>query len=302
MPWSLRRLIQGSALFLFASCGRVPLDWPSGEAATTTTPSSGAGGSGTAGATGAAGESAGKCPGTKCGSGQICCVLDGTCISSSRAAADCPKPTALPANAIPGTISCGSNADCAATEFCGSNTSCLGPGQCMDRSNCGTSTGSPVCGCDGVTYPDVQTACRAGVTTLGRPGACGVVNQAGSFGMGSRQSVTYCGQDAQCPSGQTCCAMYGTCLDPSVPYLCSPPPAGTRAPCLQDLDCWFNEFCQGAGCSGPGGCVAGGNGLCSGVLEPVCGCDGNTYTNEDCTVAAGVRTSHTGACTPPLPQ
>jgi hypothetical protein len=170
----------------------------------------------------------------------------------------------------------------------------------MDRANCGTSSGTPVCGCDGVTYKDVQTACRAGVATIGRFGACGVVNQPGSTGAEAvHHTVTFCGQDKQCPSGQTCCAIYGTCLDPSVPYLCSFPPAGTRVPCLQDLDCRDGEFCQGDGCSAPGGCVFGGSSMCTGLLEPVCGCDGHTYTNEGCTAAAGVRTSHTGACETP---
>ena len=269
-----------------------------------TNPSAGTGGSGATGAasaTGTAGSTGGKCPGTKCGSGQICCMLDGTCIAPSRAAVDCPKPTTLPAEAIPGLPPCASNADCTANQFCGSNTACLGPGQCMDRANCGTSTGPPFCGCDGVTYKDVQTACRAGMATIGRLGACGVVNPPGSDAAGGlRKPVTFCGQDAQCPSGQTCCAIYGTCVDPSLPYLCSPPPPGTRVPCLQDLDCRDREFCQGDGCSGPGGCVAGGNnGTCSGVLDPVCGCDGKTYTNESCTVPAGVRTSHNGGCETP---
>jgi hypothetical protein len=286
---------------LSGACGRVPLDLAGDEPATMPNPSAGTGGSSVAGASGTAGTggtSGGKCPGTKCGIGQVCCILDGTCISPSRAATDCPQPTTLPAYSLPGSVSCGSNADCKASEFCGSTTACLGPGQCMDRANCGTSTGPPFCGCDGVMYKDVQTACRAGVTTLAHLGACGVLNPPGGDD-GSRKPETFCGNDAQCPSGQTCCARYGTCLDPSVSYLCSPPPPGTRAPCLEDLDCRAAEFCQGDGCSGPGGCVGGGNGLCSGVLEPVCGCDGHTYTNEDCTVAAGVRTLHTGPCETP---
>jgi hypothetical protein len=136
------------------------------EPATTTNMSAGIGGSGLTGAGGAvgtAGVNGSNCPGTKCGSGQVCCVLNGACILPSRAAADCPKPTTLPAQSILGLAPCGSNADCAANEFCGSNTACLGPGQCIDRANCGTSTGPPICGCDGVTYKDVQTACRAGV-------------------------------------------------------------------------------------------------------------------------------------------
>jgi hypothetical protein len=282
--------------FALAACGRVPLDLAGGTSSDATLPVT----TGSAGTNGAAGASGATCKAGRCGGGQVCCILNGTCISPSRAAIDCPRPTSLPSPGIPDAALCGSNADCASTQFCGSNDTCLGPGQCMDRSNCGTSTGPPVCGCDGVTYKDVQTACLAGTTTLGRTGACGVVNQPGSaFSNGARQSVTYCGTDNQCPAGQKCCAIYGTCLDTSVPDLCTFPPAGASRSCVEDVHCHDGEFCQGAGCSGPGGCVFVDGSMCTGVLDPVCGCDGKTYTNEGCTFAAGVRTAHTGSCETP---
>ena len=288
-----RELIGWIWLLALAACGRVPLDIAGGTTSDATSPMS----TGSAGTNGGAGASGAMCKGGRCSGGQVCCLLDGKGISPSRAAIDCPRPTSLPSPGIPGAALCGSNADCASTEFCGSNDACLGPGQCMDRSSCGTSSGAPVCGCDGMTYPDVQTACRAGTATLGRTGACGVVNQPGSdFSNGARQSVTFCGTDNQCPAGQKCCAIYGTCLDPSMPDLCTFAPPGTRASCLTDVNCRDREFCQGAGCSGPGGCVVAGDGMCSGVLDPVCGCDGKTYTNEGCTVAAGVRKFHSGSC------
>jgi hypothetical protein len=244
------------------------------------------------------------CGGHRCTSRQICCVLDGTCIDPATAATTCPAPAAPPPPSLPGTRSCGSNADCSASEFCSPISRCLGPGVCADRNNCGTSTGSPWCGCDGFNYADVQTACRLGVATLGRVGFCGSIVEPGAFpeDPGPHDPIIYCGRDDQCPAGLTCCQIYGRCLDPKVPLLCGPPPADDASrPCLTDRQCDPGEFCEGDGCSGPGGCVRTpfSTSCGAGVLAPVCGCDGQTYTNQTCTVTAGVRVLHTGSCTLP---
>lgn len=274
------------------ACGRVSLDPPASGAAGTTAVAGGAGAAGTAPDT--SGVACGK---VHCAAKQVCCILNANCIDPATAALTCPKPSAPPKPSVPGARACGSNADCGTNEFCGTDDiTCLGPGICQDRSNCGTSGGAPFCGCDGVTYPNVQTACRAGITTGARVGACGTVSRPGDA---DHDSVVYCGRDDQCPAGLICCAIYGKCVDPALPVLCTPPPASTRSACASDRQCDpMFEFCQGPGCSGPGGCVSVG-GLCNGVLEPVCGCDGKTYTNESCTLAIPTRTAHAGACAPP---
>jgi hypothetical protein len=276
---------------LVVACGRVPLD-PPAESTADTAGVSGSAGDGVS-ATGVD-TSGPACGGRRCAASQICCVLDGTCIDPTSAARSCAKPTTLPRGAVPGTRACGSNADCGVPEFCEPSAGCLGPGTCVERNNCGTSTGAQWCGCDGVTYASVQTACGKGVKPQG-PGACGSISTPGDA---DHDPMIFCGDDAQCPNGLTCCHVNGRCLDPNLPGLCAPPPPGARQACLTDRQCFAGEFCNGPGCSGPGGCVVAG-GLCSGVLDPVCGCDGKTYTDETCTPPAGVRTAHTGPCETP---
>jgi hypothetical protein len=252
------------------------------------------------------------CGGVTCASDQICCLLSGKCIDPSTAATSCPIPGASPTDASPTDASstgispngvdapCGSNADCPPTQFCSTTkirTLCLGLGTCQSRSNCGSSSGAPNCGCDGVTYPDVQTACRAGIRIIAM-NACGTPVEQAMRGTsaGPRDLVIYCATGGQCPQGTQCCAITNRCYDVSIPYLCTFPPPGTSLSCLEDRQCSGYEFCQGSGCSGEGGCVRVGSSICGGVLAPVCGCDGKTYTNPQCSVAAAVRTSHEGSC------
>ncbi len=105
-----------------------------------------------------------SCGGILCQPGQICCFLSGKCVNPATVSTDCPRPVHLTI----GYVDCASNADCKPTEFCGADSGvCLGQGVCMSRSNCGS--GSPVCGCDGVTYQHLQDSCRVGVRYLDGP-------------------------------------------------------------------------------------------------------------------------------------
>ena len=250
------------------------------------------------------------CGGVTCAAGEICCLLSGSCIDPSTAATSGPPPgatTAEAADAAPptGTSSmghpCGSDADCLPTQFCSTSTAqslpCRGPGTCQSRSNCGFSSGMQWCGCDGMTYPDLQTACRAGVRVIAT-NACGTPGDQGTPGdLGPRDPVIYCGTSDQCPQGQECCGITSRCYDPSVPYLCTFPPPGTSLSCLEDRQCLGSQFCFGAGCSGEGGCVSPGS--CTGELTPVCGCDGKSYTSAGCARAAPTRVAHDGVCASP---
>jgi hypothetical protein len=237
-----------------------------------------------------------RCGGVMCPTGQICCLVNGNCIDPSTAGTNCQKPSAPSSG---GAISCASNADCRPSEFCSTALAslCQGPGTCQSRSNCGSSSGSAqYCGCDGANYPDIQSACRAGVDVLA-DSPCGTpVAQGGPGAIGPRDPVTYCARADQCPRGQQCCSITGRCYDASIPYLCTLPPQGTSISCFEDRQCNGFEFCSGSGCSGPGGCLAFAVGDCGGELKPVCGCDGKSYTNAGCATAVGVRIAGDGAC------
>jgi len=152
-----------------------------------------------------------------------------------------------------------------------------------------------MCGCDGVTYPDVQTACALGVTIIGT-GKCGETQTIGAGGESAGKVLTYCATSSMCPSGQECCSITGQCYDSTKPELCAPPPDGTKFPCLDDSQCITPyEYCYAATCDGPGGCVNR-PGTCSGELVPVCGCNGKSYVNAECAAVDGTRVAHTGQC------
>ena len=260
----------------------------------------GAGGGGAA--AGPAGGSAGSAPAVvicntiPCGPGEQCCLIDGNCFDPLSSPGECVAPTEPGPQ---GQTPCGSTSDCAPGEFCAPSNPqlCLGPGYCESTSNCGTSSGTLWCGCDGVTYPDVQTACAAGVQVLGNV-ACGETTTIGGGGGFPGKEVTFCATNAQCPGGQSCCGITGECFDPALPILCTFPPAGTNFPCITDAQCFAGaEYCYAEGCDGPGGCVnIPGTGECDGVLDPVCGCNGTSYVNPECAAAAGTRVAHAGEC------
>jgi hypothetical protein len=106
-----------------------------------------------------------------------------------------------------------------------------------------------------------------------------------------------CGTSSDCSSGELCCAITGRCYPTTDPDQCRMPPPGTRVPCTSDAQCSSYEYCLGDGCSGPGGCVSmGSQGDCGVTLEPVCGCDGVTYTSAACASVRGVRVASKGQC------
>jgi hypothetical protein len=275
----------------------------------------GAGGSAAIGGAGGAGSNAGSggnagnagsggvgnteslCGGAACGVDEICCLLNAQCFNPHIRVDFCSVPNDTPPDPN-GRQQCASNADCAATEMC-TGRSCTGVGTCTARDNCGSCSGPNgpcvVCGCDGVSYVGIGAACAAGVRVASSRAGCGEMQTLGGGGSGGAiVTITYCGTDAQCPSGQQCCTRSGECFDPEKPALCDPPPAGTSRGCYSDADC-YDGICVGVGCEGPGGCHSVG-GSCPSVLAPVCGCDGQTYTNAECAMSEGIRIASVGEC------
>ncbi|MEM7437505.1 MAG: hypothetical protein AAF436_20295, partial [Myxococcota bacterium] len=83
---------------------------------------------------------------------------------------------------------------------------------------------------------------------------------------------------------------------------CEAAAAGVRVssegecPCFSNEDCGVDEFCDAMySCGGAGQCVPRPISCLTGV-EPVCGCDAQTYDNGCSAAAAGVRVSAIGAC------
>jgi hypothetical protein len=262
------------------------------------------------------------CGGVWCARGESCCQLTSVCVAPGDAT--CAPPAGSP----PG--SCASNADCPSGETCQVldarggvlSNRCGGLGTCW-RNDGGCGGSGAVCGCDGNTYPTLCDAYAAGARVVSVEGGCGqAMNQSipNCVGTGTcthgtcdpstqacvpNDQVYLCATTAQCPTGQTCCAGNGVCYAPSDAAICATAPEGTLIACGDNTDCarWDGSywggptllFCNGPGCTGPGGCVSP-NGSCDGTLAPVCGCDGRTYTNACEARLSSVRVAHVGGC------
>src|SRR5262245_35134855 len=74
-------------------------------------------------------------------------------------------------------------------------------------------------------------------------------------------------------------------------------PAGCPATCTANEHCAAIEYCakQPGDCAGEGRCTARPQ-VCPDVFDPVCGCEGNTYSNRCDAAAAGVNVAHLGVC------
>lgn len=73
--------------------------------------------------------------------------------------------------------------------------------------------------------------------------------------------------------------------------------------CLANSDCTTDDFCKKlkGDCEGYGSCEPRPE-ICILVYIPVCGCDGQTYSNECAAAANGVNIAHDGVCQPPPPD
>jgi hypothetical protein len=243
------------------------------------------------------------CGNVVCEAPLACCLSNSRCFDPNSEPEVCPLPEGNHnANERP----CASSAHCETGETCSLQASylCQGEGHCVSVDRCGAS-GYAVCGCDGNSYLNVNDACRAG-TSAGHfhGGACGDTVDLNADTTDEDENplpprwVTLCGSDAHCATGERCCGLTRTCYPESDPGRCLVPPEGTRYPCTADDQCLSTfEYCAGDGCSGPGGCDGFDDEEECGIrLEPVCGCNGVTYTSTACASAEGVRVASQGEC------
>jgi hypothetical protein len=177
-----------------------------------------------------------------------------------------------------GTIVCAQLSDCPSSFYC-AGTVCGTAGTCAPLpTGCGGNL-SEVCGCDGNTYVNACLCESAGVRVASL-GACPVPDA----GVGGCGTVT-------CNTGQVCCESTASCYDPTCTSCCP----GGGAACQDNATCGAGQYCAGTGCATTGACqnepVA-----CPPVFAPVCGCDGESYTNSCGAESVGVRVASDGPC------
>jgi hypothetical protein len=227
------------------------------------------------------------------------------------------------AGPCPGVPICGSDEECPDGTFCArSEQQCGEPGFCRAKitaAECAGEPDDPVCGCDERTYPNACLAAAAGVGVRGRhPCEVGVP----------------CTGDEHCAGGTFCNRPQGLCDEPGTCTLAPDPRDCEFEPddpvCGCD-DRTYRNYCEAllAGgsvaysgpcddlprCDGNGDCAEGfycafEESWCAGrspckprpaecpadLVEPICGCDKQTYVNECVAAQNGISVAYRGPC------
>ena len=84
---------------------------------------------------------------------------------------------------------------------------------------------------------------------------------------------------------------------PSIDLESGPVRGYVSSGCLSNAACSTGYYCskETGDCTGVGTCERF-PAMCAAYVDPVCGCDGRTYSNDCYAAAAGVNVEHAGAC------
>jgi hypothetical protein len=212
--------------------------------------------------------------------------------------------------------SCSDHGDCPPGFYCQKNFGdCDGQGTCAPMPTICPLIFAPVCGCDEQTYDNACFAAAAGVN-VAHFGPC--------------EKTSTCANSGQCPPGFYCQTPVGQCGGPGqcvpMPVVCPAifnpvcgcdgqtygnacaaaaagvnvahfGPCAPKAACGNDAECPPGFYCRTpfGDCGGQGACAPMPE-FCTLILNPVCGCDGQTYGNPCLAAAAGVNVAHAGPC------
>ena len=208
---------------------------------------------------------------------------------------------------------CNTNADCDEADYCFSEEGCDAPGTCRTRPEICTLEANPVCGCDGQTYGNACFAAGAGVN-IASEGVCEVVNECNTNA--DCDDADYCFSEEGCDAPGTCQPKPEFCTREFRPVCgcdgqtygnaCVAAAAGvnvvSEGACVDKGECNTNADCDDAdycfseeGCDTPGTCQEKPV-FCTFEFNPVCGCDGNTYSNPCVAASEGVNIVSQGAC------
>ena len=211
----------------------------------------------------------GKTYDNPCGAQQagVNVAAKGACCKPVDCAAVGGEPSDTTGDGCADSCLCKDGGQCKDDHLCWLMDGCDGQGVCVAKPGSCDDALDPVCGCDGETYDSACSAQKAGVNVAAKGACCKPVDCAAVGGEPSDTTGDGCPDSCLCKEG-------GQCKD--------------------DHLCWFMD-----GCDGQGACVAKPGG-CDDALDPVCGCDGETYDNVCSAQKAGVNVAAKGACCNPV--